>query len=198
MRKRSKPMRRLQLTVAATVGSLLVAASPAAGSQGSISFHIAVSGKGHDNGTLSAGIGSIDFGGAFNGCVVVKHTNKSIVSLFGTYSLEVGINSPVVPPGAGIKPRGQGVILTIKHYLPGSVVTYKTPNVGGGFSINGHAYSVSGAYSSAQVRDGGRSGTYTDRQAYRLYPAKLNQQITGVTIHATWHCSTITNKTQSY
>jgi hypothetical protein len=190
-------MRRLLFTAAA-IGSLLIAASPAAGSQGSISFHIDVSGKGHDSVTLSAGIGSIDYGGAFNGCVVVKHTNKSVASLFGTYSLTVSVNSPVVPPGAGIKPRGQGVTLTIKHYLPGSASTYKSPNVGGGFSINGHAYSVSGTYSVAQVRDGGRSGTYTDRQAYRLYPAKLNQQIVGVTIHATWHCSTITNKTQSY
>jgi hypothetical protein len=106
-------MRRLLLTAVAAIGALLSAASPAAGSQGSISFHIDVSGKGYD-------------------------------------------------------------------------------------SINGHAYSVSGTYSVAQVRDGGRSGTYTDRQAYRLYPAKLNQQIAGVTIHATWHCTTTTNKTQSY
>jgi hypothetical protein len=97
-------MRRLLLTAVAAIGALLSAASPAAGSQGSISFHIDVSGKGHESGT----------------------------------------------------------------------------------------------YSVAQVRDGGRSGTYTDRQAYRLYPAKLNQQIAGVTIHATWHCTTTTNKTQSY
>ncbi|MDB5057901.1 MAG: hypothetical protein JWO59_1373 [Chloroflexi bacterium] len=157
--------------------------------QGTFRFDVKIGGKVHDSGSI-VGNSAPDKYGDYNGCAIVKQ--KAGASILGAYTFEIHLNTLMLLPGAGVAPRVDGIYLSVDHYSP-KVITYKVPDVAARFAFKGRAYGASVTYSVVQIRNGGRDGTYTDRSANRLYPAKLLHPLTGMTFQASWHCSTVSS-----
>ena len=67
----------------------------------------------------------------------------------------------------------------------------QVPRVTAWFAFKGRAYGASVTYSAVTLCNGGRDGTYTDREANRLYLAKILKPLAGLTFQAGWHCSMV-------
>jgi hypothetical protein len=180
--------------VLATLAGPLFGPSASA-TQGAFTFHVTVSGKARDSGTIS---GAVSGNSVYTvtGCAIIKQQPKS---LFGAYIYEVRkFTGPIGVQQTGVKPTGPGVLLEADHFRPGaSTSTYKYLDVSGTFAINGRSYGGGATTTSTiQISDGGRSGTWTEPHAHRNYPAKSLQAISGFSFRATWHCSSVVHLTQ--
>jgi hypothetical protein len=177
--------------VLAALAGALGGSSPAAGSQGSFSFHATVSGKGHDVGTITAPEHATN---VFDqtGCAIVKQRGTA-KTLYGAYTFVVRFigKNPVIEPG--MKPAGPWILLELNHFRP-SVSTYRRLDVSGSFTINGRTYGGGASGNSVvRVQNGGRNGTWTEPQATRSYPGPAS----GFRFQATWRCSTVFHLTGS-
>jgi hypothetical protein len=166
-------------------------------SQGTFRFDVKISGKVSDSGSLVARSAPrmASTGGDFTGCAILKQ--KAAADILGAYTFEIHLNTLMMPQGAGLPAREDGLYLSIDNYRP-NVVTYRVPAVAARFSFKGRAYGASVTYSVVQIRNGGRDGIYTDHAANRLYPAKLLHPLTGLTFKASWHCSTVYSLKSDY
>jgi hypothetical protein len=165
--------------------------------QGTFRFDVKIGGKVRDSGSLVARSAPriASTGGDFTGCAILKQ--KAGANILGAYTFEIHLNTLMLTPGAGVEPTVDGLYFSVDHYSP-KVVTYKVPEVAARFAFKGRAYGASVTYSVVQIRNGGRDGTYTDRQANRLYPAKMLHPLTGMTFQASWHCSTVYSLKSDY
>jgi hypothetical protein len=194
-----KTLFRITFTAAlVTVGALAatgIGVSPAAGSQGSLTFHATVSGRVHDAGTISAAEHASTIFDA-TGCAIIKTQNTAI---YGAYQFEVrdleGATTALIP---GQKPQGPSLLLTVDHYRNGSSSgTYRVLDVSGTFAIHGRSYG-GGALSSSvvKIKNGGRDGTWTEPQGHRDYPSSHGATVAGFSFRATWHCATVFHLTE--
>jgi hypothetical protein len=121
----------------------------------------------------------------FNGCAIIKHKHTEL----GQYTLEVRVNRASFLLGGWEK---GAVDFSIADYRP-NISIYTSPSFGGKFAFKGHAYGASVTYSRVQVRDGGRSGTYTDTRAFKLVPGTANALTSAgtLTFRATWNCASV-------
>jgi hypothetical protein len=162
---------------------------------GNVTFTATVGGKAHDSGSITAAIRLPTSVLDFNGCAIIKQ--KSAAKLLGAYSFEIHMDADTLLPGAGIEPRADGLYLSIDDYRP-KVVSYTVPAVAVRFAMHGRAYGASVTNSIARVKNGGLDGTYLDTDANRLYPAKILKPLHGMTIRASWHCSSVLHLTAQY
>jgi hypothetical protein len=119
------------------------------------------------------------------------------VAIFGAYIYEVRKVTGLFAVLPGVKPDSSGVLLQVDHFRPtATTFTYRQIDVSGTFAINGHTSGGGVSSTSAvQIRNGGRSGTWTEPQAHRNYPARNNRPVPGFSIHASWHCDTVLHLT---
>jgi hypothetical protein len=122
------------------------------------------------------------------GCGVLKHRSPK---LYGQYNYIVRTGPLSFP---GVKPSQPGVALVVYRYKPGSGTSYTHLDVGGTFAINGHSYAghpTTASKETVTVSADGHSGTWTEPDGLRNYPAKPMKPVPGFAFKATWHCSTV-------
>jgi hypothetical protein len=186
--------RRSLLTLALTAGLGVasfrhdVSAAP-----NSITFQAKIGGKVHDSGSIAAAQTlQQSQPPVFNGCAIIKHQHTEL----GQYTYDIRVN-----PGSFLLGGWQkgAIDIMIANYRP-NVATYTSPNIGGKFAFNGHAYGSSVVNSRVVIRDGGRSGTYTDRQAHKLEPDSISALTStgNLTIQASWHCTSVLHLHDKY
>jgi hypothetical protein len=194
-----KTLPRLALTglfiTAAALAAIGLGASPAAGSQGSLSFRATISGRVHDAGTISAAEHASTIFDA-TGCAVIKKQDKAI---YGAYEYEIrdleGATTALIP---GQKPQGPSLLLTVDHYRNGSSSgTYRVLDVSGTFALHGRSYGGGASSTSiVKIKNGGRDGTWTEPQGHRDYPSAHGATVAGFSFRATWHCATVFHLTE--
>jgi hypothetical protein len=176
-------------------GAIFLSGIPAQAAGGTVAFHATVSGKAHESGSFSRAISAKNEDPAnplvyFVGCAIVKQKKGSISGKYVFQVLTAMIQL------AGLKPAGPGVNLTVDHFQP-STTSYKGLDVTGTFSINGHAYGDGRQFhGTVTMKNGGKSGTWTDTSAQRNYPAQMNHPQPGYSFKASWTCSTVLHLTQ--
>jgi len=164
----------------------------------SVTFHVTVTGNAHESGTIAAPIGQLKTlaGADFNGCAIVKHTNSAAL---GTYTFEIHVNrnGGLNLLALDIQPSvQQELVLRVATYLP-TVASYDTSTVPVAFALNGRVYGFV-LHGTVRVRNGGKDGTISSPDGYRLYPAVQSHPLHGVSIVATWHCSTVYSSTAAF
>ncbi len=190
-------MRRLILmAVVSGLVTLYPAAPHTVGATGSVNFHVVVSGKAHDMGTITSSIG--DVADDFNGCALIKQ--KAAAAVLGAQTLEIHVNYAGGHNlmAGGVQPYvAREVYMQIDNYRP-SVGTYtRGPSGANGdlsFVVNGHVYAAAERII-AHIRNGGRDGTISGQDAQRFYPGKAYHLLHGVSYQASWHCSRMFQKT---
>jgi hypothetical protein len=172
----------LAAAVAAWLGS-----STARSSQGTLTFHATVTGTSNDAGSFHRNESGATMG-TLVGCGVLK--NKKATP-YGRYTYIVRTGPSSIP---GVKPARPDVLLLVYRYKPGSGASYTHLDVGGTFAINGHAYAghpTSASTESVRISSDGRSGTWTEPDGFRNYPAKVMKPVPGIAFKATWHCDAV-------
>jgi len=195
--------RRIALALAAAIlAGLAPAVSPAVTvrAAASVAFHVTVTGTAHESGTIAAPMGQLKTlaGSDFNGCAIVKHTNSAAVGAY-TFEIHVNRNGGLNLLALDIQPSvQQELVLRIVKYLP-TVASYDTSTVPVefAFALNGRVYGFV-LHGTVRVRNGGKDGTISSPDGYRLYPAVQSHPLHGVNIVATWHCSTVYTSTMPF
>lgn len=191
----SSASRVLRPLLVAALGTIFLMGVPAHASSGTVTFHATVSGKAHESGSLTRAVSSkgdpTNPFVSFTGCAVIKQKKGSVS---GSYVFKV---QTAMIQLVGLKPTGPGVNLEVDHFSP-STSSYKGLNVTGTFAINGHSYGDGAAlaHGSVKMRNGGKSGTWTEPTAQRNYPAKPAHPVPGFSFKASWQCSTVLHLTQ--
>ena len=172
-------------------------------SAGTLRFHVIVSGKAHDSSTIVARIGMVSSAAAgndFNGCAIVKQ--KAAAEVLGAQTFEIHLNymGGVNLLAVGVPPFAtQEIYLQVMGYRPG-VTSYPDASarpVDLSFAINGRVYGAP-LHATAQIRNGGRDGSFSGPDAQRFYPGTIGHALHGVTFKAEWHCTSVLNNTAQY
>ena len=172
-------------------------------SAGTLRFHVIVSGKAHDSGTIVAPIGMVSNAAAgddFNGCAIVKQ--KAAADVLGAQTFEIHLNymggtnllAVGVPPFVA-----QEIYLQVMGYRP-AVTSYPDASarpVDLSFAINGRVYGAP-VHATAQIRNAGRDGSLSGPDAQRFYPGAIGRALHGVTFKAEWHCTSVLSRTAQF
>lgn len=185
---------------------VLAALSPAAShaertrAAGALRFHVTVGGATRDDGTITGPIGTASDGSDFNGCAIVKQ--KAAANVLGAQTFEIHMNYlgglnllAAAPPMVD-----QEIYLQVMGYRPGLTSYPKAGEQGGvdlSFAIHGRIYGAP-VHATARIRNGGRDGTLSARDAQRLYPGTAGHLLHRVTFQAAWHCTSVLKETAQF
>lgn len=120
-----------------------------------------------------------------NVCAIAK--NKVTRAPFGAYRFEIHIDlkSGINMLLDGIRPHVQQEVELEVHDYRANVTTYNA-TLSLAFVIGGHLY-FTGTHTTVTVRSGGLDGTISSRDLLRSYPSRVS----GLTLRASWHCTTM-------
>jgi len=172
-------------------------------SAGTLRFHVTVSGKAHDSGTIVAPIGMVSnpaAGDDFNGCAIVKQ--KAAAEVLGAQTFEIHLNymGGTNLLAVGVAPFAtQEIYMQVMGYRPG-VTSYPDASarpVDLSFAINGRVYGAP-IHATAHVLNGGRDGSLSGPGAQRFYPGSIGHALHGVTFQAEWHCTSVLHNTAQF